>query len=103
MLFVFFLSFIEVELIYNVVIIFAAQHSDSNIHVHIFILFQILFPQIIKEYWVEVSGYIAQLFHSGQSSHIPPCAYAIFFMSFVFLGSHLWHVEVPREGVELEL
>ena len=26
-----------------------------------------------------------------------------FFLSFVFLGPHLWHMEVPRLGVELEL
>ena len=34
--------FIEVELIYNVVIVFAVQQSDSVIHVRV--LFQILFP-----------------------------------------------------------
>ena len=39
-----FLSFIEVELIYNVVIISAEQQSESVIHTHTFILFQILFP-----------------------------------------------------------
>ena len=26
-----------------------------------------------------------------------------FFFSFVFLGLHLWHMEVPRLGVKLEL
>ena len=25
------------------------------------------------------------------------------FFFFVFLGSHLWHMEIPRPGVELEL
>ena len=39
-----FLSFIEVQLIYNVVIISAVQQSGSVIHVHTSILFQILFP-----------------------------------------------------------
>ena len=29
---------------YNVVLVSGAQHSDSVIHIHIFILFQILFP-----------------------------------------------------------
>lgn len=42
-IFFIFQSFTEVELIYNVVIISAVQHSDSVIHVHTFILFQILF------------------------------------------------------------
>ena len=40
---VFFKSFIEVELIYNLEIIFAMQQSDSFIHVYTFIVFQILF------------------------------------------------------------
>ena len=35
---------IGVELIINVVLVSGAQHSDSNIHIHIPILFQILFP-----------------------------------------------------------
>ena len=26
-----------------------------------------------------------------------------FFLSFIFLGLYLWHMEVPRLGVELEL
>ena len=28
---------------------------------------------------------------------------SIYFLSFVILGSHRWHVEVPRLGVESEL
>ena len=40
----FFLSFIDVQLIYKVVIIFAVQQSDSVTHMHISILFQIFFP-----------------------------------------------------------
>ena len=39
----FFLSFIKVQLIYNIVMIFAVQQSDSIIHIHASILFQILF------------------------------------------------------------
>ena len=43
-IFIFFIfkSFIEVELTYNVVIISAVQQSDSVIHIHTSILFQIL-------------------------------------------------------------
>ena len=26
-----------------------------------------------------------------------------YYFNFVFLGPHLWHMEVPRLGVELEL
>ena len=37
-------KFIGVEFIYNVVLVSAVQQSDSVIHIHIFILFQILFP-----------------------------------------------------------
>ena len=29
--------------------------------------------------------------------------YYAFFFFFVFLGPHLWHMEVPRLGVESEL
>ena len=43
------LSFIEVELIYKVVIISAVQHSDSVIHIHTSILFQILFPDRLSQ------------------------------------------------------
>ena len=39
-----FSSFLKVQLIYSVVIIFAAQQSDSVKHVHTSVLFQILFP-----------------------------------------------------------
>ena len=35
---------VGVELIYNVVSVSGVQPSDSVIHIHIFILFQILFP-----------------------------------------------------------
>ena len=40
----FFLSFIEVYLIYNFVIISAVQHSDLVINIYTCILFQIIFP-----------------------------------------------------------
>ena len=36
--------FIEVQLIYNVAFVSGVQHSDSVIHIHVFILFLILFP-----------------------------------------------------------
>ena len=36
--------FIEVELIYNVVLVSGVQQSDSVIHTYISIFFQILFP-----------------------------------------------------------
>ena len=42
--FFFFLNVIGVELIYNVVLVSGVQQSASVIHIHIFILFQILFP-----------------------------------------------------------
>ena len=42
--FFFILFYIGVELIYNVVSVSGVQPSDSVIHIHIFILFQILFP-----------------------------------------------------------
>ena len=34
-------NFIGVELIYNVVLVAGVQQSDSVIHIHVFILFQI--------------------------------------------------------------
>ena len=39
-----YLNFIGVQLIYNVVLVSDVQQSDSVIHIHIFIVFQILFP-----------------------------------------------------------
>ena len=42
--FFFFLIFIGVELTYNVVLVSGIQQSESVIHIHISILFQILFP-----------------------------------------------------------
>ena len=39
-----FFNFIGAYLIYNVVLVSGVQQSDSVIHIHIFILFQILFP-----------------------------------------------------------
>ena len=54
--FSFFVSFIEVKVIHKVVIISAAPQSDSVIHVHTSILFQILFlHRFGTEYWVEFS------------------------------------------------
>ena len=41
---IFYLNFIEVRLIYKVVIMSAVQQSDSVVHIHTSILFQILFP-----------------------------------------------------------
>ena len=46
----FFLNFIGVELIYTVVLVSSVQHSDSVIHIHVFILFQIRFPY--RLWWV---------------------------------------------------
>ena len=40
----FFIFYIGVHLIYNVVLVSGVQQSDSVIHLHIFILFQIIFP-----------------------------------------------------------
>ena len=37
-------KFIEVQLIYNIVLVFSVQQSDSVIHIHISIPFQILVP-----------------------------------------------------------
>ena len=42
--FFFFLIFIGVQLIYNVVLLLGVQQSESVIHIHISTLFQILFP-----------------------------------------------------------
>ena len=39
-----FLFYIGVELMNNVVLVSGVQHSDSVIHIHVSILFQILFP-----------------------------------------------------------
>ena len=36
-------------------------------------------------------------------TNITSLFYLFFFWSFVFLGPHLWHMEVPRLGVESEL
>ena len=41
--FFFFLNFIGLQLIYNVVLVSGIQQSDSVIHIHIVILYQILF------------------------------------------------------------
>ena len=46
-----FFLIIEVNMIYNVVLVSGVQQSDSVIHIHICILLQILFPYIpIIEY-----------------------------------------------------
>ena len=42
-----FLGFVELELIYNVVIISAVQQSDSVIHTHASDFFQISFPILL--------------------------------------------------------
>ena len=55
--------------------------SDSVIHMHTSILFQILY-QLSYSSWI-VHGFC--------------------FFVFVFLGPNLWHMEVPRLGVKLEL
>ena len=39
-----FVFLIEVELIYNVMLVSSVKRSDSVIHTYIYILFQILFP-----------------------------------------------------------
>ena len=44
-----FLNFIGVQLIYNVVLVLGVQQRDSVIHIHIFILFQILFSYRLSE------------------------------------------------------
>ena len=44
-----FLTFMEVELICNVVIISAVHQSDSAIHVHTSILFQIIFSHRLSQ------------------------------------------------------
>ena len=41
--------FIEVQLIYNVVVISVVQQSDSVLHTNISILFQILFPYRLSQ------------------------------------------------------
>ena len=72
-----FQSFIEVWLIYKVVIISAVQQSDSVIHVHISILYQILLLLLL---------------------------FFFFFCLFcLFPGSYLWHMELPRLGVWSQL
>ena len=43
-IYILFNFFIQVELIYNIVYVSGVKHSDSVIHIHISILFQILFP-----------------------------------------------------------
>ena len=35
--------------------------------------------------------------------HIEVCSAISFLCVCVFLGLHLWHMEVPRIGIELEL
>ena len=37
------------------------------------------------------------------SNFSKPLKMHFFFLSFVFLGPHPWHVDIPRLGVELEL
>ena len=62
-------------LIYNVVIISAIQQSDSVIHMHTPILFQILFPYRLHRILGRVLCAIQQV-PFGQSFHVPWCAYA---------------------------
>ena len=38
------INFIGVQLIYNVVLVSAVQQSESVMHIHVFTLFQIIFP-----------------------------------------------------------
>ena len=47
--FICFIFYVEVKLIYNVVIISAIQKSDSVVHVHASVLFQILFPHGLSQ------------------------------------------------------
>ena len=71
-----FKSFIEVQLIYKVVIISTVQQNDSVIHVHTSILFQILFPhRLSQNIWQSSLCYIQQVL-IGQSFHIPQCVHA---------------------------
>ena len=70
-----FLSFIEMQLIYKVVIISAAQQSDSVTHTDTFILFQILFPYRLSRMLGRVLCAIQQV-PVGQSFHMPQRAYA---------------------------
>ena len=42
-------SFIQVQLIYTVVIISAVQHSDPVVHIHTSILSQIIFPHGLSQ------------------------------------------------------
>ena len=63
------------DLIYNGVIISAVQRNDSVIHMHISILFRIIFP---IDYHGIPGGIPCAMQHDpiGQSFHIPWCAYA---------------------------
>ena len=45
---------------------------------------------------------IVQFMHIS-NNHIVHFIFLIYFILFVFLGSHLWHMEVPRLGVQFKL
>ena len=68
-------SFIEVYLIYNVVMISAVQQSDSVIHGRTSILFQILFPHRWSQNMGRVLCALEQV-PIGHSFHIPQFSYA---------------------------
>ena len=69
-----FLSFVEIQLIYKIVIISAVQQSDQVIHIHISILrhfSHIDYHRILGRVICDI-----QQTPVGQSFHIPQCAYA---------------------------
>ena len=70
------LSFIEVQLTYIVVIISAMQQSDSVIHIHTSILFQIIFLHRLSQNFGQSSLCYVHQVPIGQLFHIPQCAYA---------------------------
>ena len=86
----------------KIIIISALQQSDSIIHIHTSILFQILFRCSLFSFryciyflplWQLVFNFISDVLFRKE----------IFFFFYHFLGPHLQHMEVSGLGIQLEL
>ena len=74
------------------------QHCNSFIHIHISILFGVFSHIDYHRTLVEFPNLYDLIHHSFVMKFEQE-----FFFFFSFLGLHLWHMDVPKLGVELEL
>ena len=99
--------FIEIQLIYNIVLVLGIQQSDCTLYCHeikyIYIFsFYILFHCVLLQYIFSVvpvlySRSLLVIYYMYSS------VYMLLFVVFCFLGLHPQHIEVLRLGVQSEL